>query len=234
MVGTSTPKVNILLLGAGFSRNWGGWLADEVFDFLLACPEIVGDPDLQKILWAHSDSGFESALEQVQKDFADDPQSEVSRNRLGAMQSAVGRMFQDMNAAFYHELQFEFHNNSEGTVRQFLGRFDAIFTLNQDILLEHHYKDQYDISLKTPRQWDSIQIPGMKRMPVDEPMFDKSWARAQLQPLPDAEYKTEPRCQPYFKLHGSCNWMSSAGEEPLKARRIGAVDALEIPSSRIG
>jgi len=166
--------------GGDLPKAWGkldGWTAPAHYAM---SPEIVDDPDLQKILWAHSDSGFESALEQVQKDFADDPQSAVSRSRLGAMQSAVGRMFQDMNAAFYHELEFEFHNNYEGTVRQFLARFDAIFTLNQDILLEHHYKDQYDISLKTPRQWDSIQIPGMKRMPVDEPMFDKSWARAQF------------------------------------------------------
>jgi hypothetical protein len=65
MVGTSTHKSNILLLGAGFSRNWGGWPADEVFDFLLACPEIIGDPERQKILWAQSESGFEGALEQV-------------------------------------------------------------------------------------------------------------------------------------------------------------------------
>jgi hypothetical protein len=26
---------NILVTGAGFSRNWGGWLADEAFEYLL-------------------------------------------------------------------------------------------------------------------------------------------------------------------------------------------------------
>jgi hypothetical protein len=26
---------HILLTGAGFSRNWGGWLADEAFEYLL-------------------------------------------------------------------------------------------------------------------------------------------------------------------------------------------------------
>jgi hypothetical protein len=30
-----------LLTGAGFSRNWGCWLADEVFDYLLADPQLT-------------------------------------------------------------------------------------------------------------------------------------------------------------------------------------------------
>jgi hypothetical protein len=29
-----------LLTGAGFSRNWGGWLANEAFEHLLGAPEI--------------------------------------------------------------------------------------------------------------------------------------------------------------------------------------------------
>lgn len=33
----------LLLLGAGFNRNWGGWLADEVVDYLLAGPEVRED-----------------------------------------------------------------------------------------------------------------------------------------------------------------------------------------------
>jgi hypothetical protein len=30
----------ILLTGAGFSCNWGGWLADEAFEYLLGCAEV--------------------------------------------------------------------------------------------------------------------------------------------------------------------------------------------------
>ena len=29
-----------LLTGAGFSRNWGGWLANEAFEYLLGVPEV--------------------------------------------------------------------------------------------------------------------------------------------------------------------------------------------------
>ena len=28
-------KNYLLLTGAGFSRNWGGWLSSEVYDYLL-------------------------------------------------------------------------------------------------------------------------------------------------------------------------------------------------------
>lgn len=30
----------LLLLGAGFSRNWGGSVASEVFEYLLGTPEL--------------------------------------------------------------------------------------------------------------------------------------------------------------------------------------------------
>ena len=38
----------VLLLGAGFTRNWGGWLASEVFEYLLGSPEI--DDNLCRLL----------------------------------------------------------------------------------------------------------------------------------------------------------------------------------------
>ena len=34
----------IALLGAGFSRDWGGWLANEAFGYLLGCAEISMRP----------------------------------------------------------------------------------------------------------------------------------------------------------------------------------------------
>ena len=30
----------LLLTGAGFTRNWGGWLSNEAFEFLLGCSEM--------------------------------------------------------------------------------------------------------------------------------------------------------------------------------------------------
>ena len=39
---------HILLLGAGFGRNWGGWLAGEVFEYLIGCPEV--DAEINNLL----------------------------------------------------------------------------------------------------------------------------------------------------------------------------------------
>jgi hypothetical protein len=48
-----------LLTGAGFSRNWGGWLANEVFEYLLADKDITAPIRTQ--LWRdkHSQGNFE-------------------------------------------------------------------------------------------------------------------------------------------------------------------------------
>lgn len=53
----------VLLLGAGFSRNWGGWLASEAFEYLLGCPEVAARPLLRDMLWqCQGKGGFEAAL----------------------------------------------------------------------------------------------------------------------------------------------------------------------------
>ena len=51
-----------LLTGAGFSYNWGGWLASEAFEYLLGAPEI--DAELRALLWKNKEAGggFEDAL----------------------------------------------------------------------------------------------------------------------------------------------------------------------------
>lgn len=65
-----------LLLGAGFSRNWGGWLAAEAFEYLLGCSEITSNSQLQALLWKHqSNGGFEHALAEIQSNFIREPAS---------------------------------------------------------------------------------------------------------------------------------------------------------------
>src|SRR5258708_39758664 len=90
---------HILLLGAGFSRNWGGWLASEVFEYLLGCPEVRKNQHLRRALWKSKDEGgFEQALSLVQ----------IGGYLLGhtelelpahAVEAAPGRMFGEKNTA---------------------------------------------------------------------------------------------------------------------------------------
>jgi hypothetical protein len=61
---------DFFLTGAGFSRNWGGWLADEVFEYLLGCPEIT--PEIVTRLWKSKNSGlgFENTLQELRTETA--------------------------------------------------------------------------------------------------------------------------------------------------------------------
>jgi hypothetical protein len=45
----------ILFTGAGFSYNWGGWLADDVFEYLLGDPSLT--PSIRNQLWRDKSAG---------------------------------------------------------------------------------------------------------------------------------------------------------------------------------
>ncbi|WP_291982559.1 SIR2 family protein [Candidatus Accumulibacter sp. ACC005] len=220
---------DLLLLGAGFSRNWGGWLATEAFEYLLGCPEVTSNPRLGELLWRHQpQGGFEAALAELQGEYSRNPRS--CEAALMGLQAAVSGMFADMNGAFMESTQQTFQNCVEHTVGTFLTRFDAIFTLNQDVLLEHFYGND-NITLTGKKQWAGAQLPGMQRVPAQEPMHHDSWARSTWNPLPQEAFKVDPGCQPIFKLHGSSNWARADGSRLLimggqKAREIGQTPIL--------
>jgi len=121
----------ILLTGAGFSYNWGGMLASEVFSYLIGCDEI--DDELRRLLWR--DRNFEDVLAALQRATDDE-----GKRRYQLLVSALAGMFNGMGQAFMQR-EFEFRNppDTRYSLQSFLARFDAIFTLNQDTLLEQKY-----------------------------------------------------------------------------------------------
>ncbi len=147
----------ILLLGAGFSHNWGGWLASEAFEYLLGIQDL--DDHTLNLLWEHKDrGGFEDALAVLQDELSQRGTDDAKR-RLESVQRAVSQMFQDMDQAFA-QATLEPKFQGELTLTRFLVRFDAIFTLNQDTLLEHHYL--HNAGLISSRRWNGYQVPGMR------------------------------------------------------------------------
>jgi SIR2-like domain len=215
----------VLLLGAGFTRNWGGWLAVEAFEYLLGCPETVGDPRLRDLLWKHQTvGGFEDALAELQLAFLQDPRR--NERPLTAFQNAVTRMFDDMNRAFFAGGNWDPDN---AITRTLLTKCDAIFTLNQDVFLEQHYLND-NIALIGARGWAGPQIPGMRRVPAQDVIHANSWARSTWVPLPDNEFRVDARLQPFFKLHGSSNWPDPNGRRLLV---MGGGKAIEINQSPI-
>ena len=205
--------IKLLLLGAGFSRNWGGWLAAEAFEYLLGCPEVTANSRVQNLLWQHKDSGgYESALASLQSAWKLHPQENLPF--LVALQDAVRRMFFDMNTAFLRYDDLEFQQAHERMVRTALVRFDAIFTLNQDLLLEHRYLND-NVALALPGQWDGFQLPGLTPQSSKDFPNVKSTANRDWLPMDPSQFEVLPRHQPYFKLHGSSNWTHPTGSPLL-------------------
>ena len=204
----------ILLLGAGFSRNWGGWLTTEAFEYLLGCQEIKQNDYLKSLLWKHNKigGGFEAALAEVQTAWIQDLQqrnfdpryySHV-KDHLDKFQIALEQMFKNMNKAFSALPDWEFQNDVKYMVRSFLMKFDAIFTLNQDLLLETHYLND-NILLGSSGKWNGWQIPGMRHAVNQYHAYGSSAPVTKC--VPDHNnFKIRSNLQPYFKLHGSSEW----------------------------
>jgi len=117
-------------------------------------------------------------------------------------------MFRDMNRGFDAITDFEPARPPQvgRRVVDFLARFDAIFTLNQDLLLERHYKPP----IGPPRNWSGVAFPGLKLDGPAQPFafLDQRWRVDQTFEMPH-------NVQPIFKLHGSSNWISNTGAELL-------------------
>lgn len=202
-----------MLLGAGFSRNWGGWLASEAFEYLIGCPEIIANSHVRQLLWQCKDNGgFEAALAEVQHAWLQNPKENLPH--LNVLQAAIERMFFDMNTAFLDHSDLEFQNSQARMLRRAMVHFDAIFTLNQDLLLEHRYLND-NIALTIPGRWNGFQLPGLtprtsRYFPHATSIANRDWI-----PVEPAGFRVAPQLQPYFKLHGSCNWIHPSGNPLL-------------------
>jgi len=201
----------VLLLGAGFSKNWGGWLGAEAFEYLLGYPAIRNSATLRDILWKHqSAGGFEAALAEVQNAYRSDPPRHKAE--LDSVQGGVSKMFDDMNSAFLESrFHFQFRQPSiDRNVVTFLSKFDAIFTLNQDLLLERHYLTTNLADAPAPyRQWRCHDLPGMRLDPNSEDHGYQKWALDRWIPANPEDFVIKAAAQPLFKLHGSSNWESA-------------------------
>lgn len=194
---------HVLLTGAGFSYNWGGRLAKEAFDYLLGVTE--QDDDLRSLLWADQALGFEATLARLQTQYVENYTPQVEQD-LQNMTSAVRRMFGDMWLAFgQSKFDEQFEDKRFGVIR-FLTRFDAIFTLNQDTLLEAHYlpvvapEDFAKNTYQGPRNIGAYR-PGLVQA-LDTLTFGSLASRIPLYKAGD-DFAPVPNLQPYFKLHGS-------------------------------
>jgi hypothetical protein len=210
--GVNMPR--FLLLGAGFSKNWGGWLASEVADDLIW--RLRDNPLVLDIL---THAGFEEAYFELRSRF--DHDNRVLEDLL-ALEHAIRQTFGAMNLAFAQLGSLNFSQFADFSVIDFLSRFDAIFTLNQDLLLELHYSG---VELVNRRRWNGIQWPGLVppagAWPAGTPqrmreLIDQRWLTAA-----GGDPAIAQNLQPVIKLHGSSTWYAGEGHDRAPLLVIG-------------
>jgi hypothetical protein len=181
----------ILLTGAGFSYNWGSWLASELEGDILT--RLAGHPPIRKLV--QSSSSYEEALGKARSPGFSGVA--LSPGQVKTLEGAIKDSFWAMNMALGQRDSMEY--DSERSIQQFLGKFDAIFTLNQDLLLEFHYRpDRFPDA-----RWEGTYYPGLdpqvlSTLDAGEVIHVQRRVRLHQQP--------EPNRQPILKLHGSVEW----------------------------
>jgi hypothetical protein len=201
-----------LLLGAGFSRTWGGWLASEVFEYLIGHSAIREHPDVLKQLWLSQTTpgggGFEGALSVFQSQYHG--ANDAERRPLQAIQDAAVDAIRTMDRDL---LSFDDNFNLSELAHQglndFLSRFDAIFSLNQDTVLEKRYISTEYASLSR-RRWRGCFTPGVARF-RHQPGVSDVPERIQIENTSIS--RDFDGMQPVFKLHGSWNWFSPVEDQ---------------------
>ena len=87
-------------------------------------------------------------------------------------------------------------------VRACLERFDVIFTLNQDCLLEAQYFPGF-----VGGRWNGAELPGTRVWGPPPHIGGMQEERIAIRTADMSNYRMQPRTRPYFKLHGSSNWI---------------------------
>ncbi len=119
---------------------------------------VEGHPYLRDLLNKHD--SFENALDQVQSDYLSSRNAGMAVH-LKTFQDAISATFDAMNKALSRR-QFEFSNDIRYSIARYLTQFDAIFSLNQDLILERHYNADHNISLRSNQRYNAADFPGVE------------------------------------------------------------------------
>jgi SIR2-like domain len=117
-------------------------------------------------------------------------------------------------------------------VKEFLAKFDAIFSLNQDVLLEFGYCQRAEPMQAFNKRWHGLEFPGMVTR-VSNPITPASrWVGSRCPASRDFQSvaPTDSHTQPIYKLHGWSNWVDETGEQ---LQIIGGDKTDNIAASRV-
>ena len=205
------PTKNVLLTGAGFTRDFGGYLASEMWAAIFRRPEIRDHPELRKFML--EELNYEALYDKVLSSgsYTDEDKASLTQ--------AIRKAYEEMDELISEANQRR-RDTAAAVCRAFIAQFDGsgsergfFFTLNQDLFLERFFSLGYQHGsaslLKIPGlghpKWfngqlpstltdeDFVQLPDENRLEKFKPTF---WSKS-------------VECFAYVKLHGSYGWRSS-------------------------
>ncbi len=202
----------LLLTGAGYTKNFGGFLGAEMFIKIFNNPKIQNTPRLKELLQTQDKDDFEAAYAEVfeRKGFSEQEQI--------TMANAVETAYQELDEAIKGWVSNETrpYPVSWSGLNKLISLFNGsskkkglFFTLNQDLFMERR---------------SSYAAPGASRFPGDFYRLSRqSLARESFIRLPPEKEAAQQMLQglanhsglSYIKLHGSYGWLSSDGSNRM-------------------
>lgn len=204
---------NLLLTGAGFTANFGGLLAREMWSKILSHKEIENIPKVKTLLLGNFD--FEAVYSEVaNKTRFDDREREIFQKIVSDSYADMDDTLRNGSVGGFAEYGIFWHwiatlvHKFDGTQ----GTPGAIFTLNQDLAMERMKTFAPPLGItavKYREHWDShfagqIDLKKPITLPTDtelQEFFEKHLSSCGV---------------PYYiKLHGSQGWLSSDSKNQL-------------------
>lgn len=212
-----------VLTGAGWTRNWGGWLANELWGVLLGDSQIQRSPKLRQLLL--DETSFEVALAKTWRSPFDERDRQIFQKALQRtfveMDEEIRKVNNDINIYGVQDL-----------LASFCGRYREgfntgyIFTLNQDLWLERRLYNGFLGERPSP------VLPGIVT-PRDRRFFETDLGEwTTLRTKVADQLGDVPTLQGHcnvIKLHGSFTWETMNGEGTMVLGTEKGAQIKEIP-----
>ncbi|AKB53936.1 MULTISPECIES: SIR2 family protein [Methanosarcina] len=165
---------NILLLGAGFTKNFGGLLASEMWAEIFNNEKIQAQPRIKKLMLNNFDyeSVYYSVLEGLEDKESLLPTLKFKRKEKDAIQEATKAAYDTIDETLLRRLrkypEIEWIHNTDTLFFNFGNTKNKsfIFTLNQDLFIERFYQNPLEPRDPTKIYILRLCIPGIDKYPV--------------------------------------------------------------------
>ncbi|MFB3886123.1 MAG: SIR2 family protein [Thermodesulfobacteriota bacterium] len=192
----------VLLTGAGFSYDFGGFLRREMWEKLFNDRFLKENyPRINKLISEVPNYDYESIYSEVHANFCQEEGNAIDQVFL----KLYKQLDESIRCVFWR-------HNAPRNVRELIDRFsreygggEYFFTLNQDLLIERLF-------------FSDVHIPGFNAGNRISLIRDKEFSDEYTYVVPSDLSNQEPLSVPklhYLKLHGSFNWRSSDGHSRM-------------------